>query len=357
MKIVRLSTFLDFGGIESKMANLSRYNDNYNEWIFVAINKGGAAETKIKNNGKKVVCLGLSYSIPSLKTILELYLFLKKEKPDVLHNSGAEANFFGFVAGKLAGIPKVIVEEIGIPHWSAKARFIFKNIFSRADKVVGESEVVVRNISEILHLHKAKTCIVPNFGIFDYDFSKVFANKDFTCFNIVTISRLESVKNIEGLLYVFLEVVKRTGRFIKLTICGSGNSELKLKELVEKLDLKSKVVFVGFVDDPYPYLLNSDLFVLNSLSEGFSNSILEAMYSKTPVLSTAVGAAPDIIKDDVNGFLVPPGDNAKLLDKMIHVLSLPLAELQRIGENGHYTVTGRFTLQRHVNALIELYQS
>ena len=51
MKIIRLSTFLDFGGIESKMANLSSWNDE-NDWLFVAIGKGGEAEKKIKSNNK-----------------------------------------------------------------------------------------------------------------------------------------------------------------------------------------------------------------------------------------------------------------------------------------------------------------
>ena len=51
MKIIRLSTFLDFGGIESKMANLSTYSDD-NEWIFCAIGKGGMAESKIKSQNK-----------------------------------------------------------------------------------------------------------------------------------------------------------------------------------------------------------------------------------------------------------------------------------------------------------------
>ena len=125
MKIIRLSTFLDFGGIESKMVNLSTYKDVENDWVFVAINKGGVAAKKIAENGKRVVCLNLGYRIPDLITVFKLFLFLRKEKPDVLHTSGAEANFFGFLAGKMAGTKNIVTEEIGIPHHSQKAKKIF----------------------------------------------------------------------------------------------------------------------------------------------------------------------------------------------------------------------------------------
>ena len=91
MKIIRLTTFLDFGGIESKMANLATHSDD-NKWIFCALNKGGFAEKKIVQNKKEVVCFNASYSIPSFRTILKLYFYFKKQKPDVVHCAGSEAN-------------------------------------------------------------------------------------------------------------------------------------------------------------------------------------------------------------------------------------------------------------------------
>src|SRR5690606_37981292 len=95
---------------------------------------------------------------------------------------------------------------------------------------------------------------------------------------------------------------------VKLSIAGSGQSETLLNQKVKDLGLENEVEFLGFINDPYPYLANADLYILNSHSEGFSNSLVEAMYSKTPSLSTAVGAAPEIIEDGVNGFLTPAND-------------------------------------------------
>ncbi|NGF56544.1 glycosyltransferase family 4 protein [Parapusillimonas sp. SGNA-6] len=338
------------------MVNLSKWKDK-NEWLYVALGKGGNAEERIKKSDARAIALHLPVAIPSLRTIFNLYRFLRKEKPDVLHTSGAEANFFGFLAGKLAGVPKIIVEEIGIPNHSRKAKAIFGFIFRYADYTVGESEAVVRYITKQFNLSPQKTTVVYNFGVFNYDFSKVSVNKIKDTFDILMVSRLEPVKNIEGVLNVLSGLKKETKCKVKLIIAGTGSSENSLKKMVYDLDLEDSVEFVGFINDPYPYLLNSDLFILNSFSEGFSNSLVESMYSNTLSLSTAVGAAPEIIEDGVNGFLVPPNDEHALFEKIESIIKLTKEKRKEIGEAGHKTVVENFSLKKHVSELMKLYQN
>ncbi|UOE41526.1 glycosyltransferase [Chryseobacterium suipulveris] len=354
MKIIRLSTFLDFGGIESKMVNLSTYTDDENEWVFVAIGKGGVAEKKILSNGKKVITLGLNHRIPSVRTLRELYKFLKSEKPDVVHSSGAEANFFGFIAGKMAGIKNIVVEEIGIPTHSNKARKIFQYIFKYADWVVGESKIVTQNLIQNYGVYPSKAKVIHNFGIFQPLPSYEKESGSSGVFKLVMISRLEPVKNIDGVLNVLAKLVKGT-KDIHLTIAGTGTSESNLKAKVKSLHLEDYVDFVGFIHDPYPYLLNSDLYVLNSFSEGFSNSLVEAMYSKTPSLSTEVGAASEMIKDGKNGFLVSVNDENALYDKIINIMNLTKTERLEIGKKGNATVVQNFSLEKHIQNLMTIY--
>lgn len=354
MKIMRLTTLLDFGGIETKMANLSTYNDKENEWVFVALGKGGEVEKKIRANGKRTQVLGFDYKIPSIKTIWKFYKFLKNEKPDVLHTSGAEANFFGFFAGRLAGVPKIIVEEIGVPNHSSKAKIIFQFIFKKADWVVGESKIVVDNLIQTYRLNPSKTTVIHNFGIFN----PIEARKDFKfnseVFKIIMISRLEPVKNIEGVLNV-VKRLKNEGREIRLSIAGKGSIEGELKNLVQNLEIHENVDFLGLISDPYPHLLEADLYLLNSHSEGFSNSLVEAMYSKTPSLSTSVGAAPEIIEDGISGFLTPANDEEALCNKLKAIIALPKQKLQEIGLTGHEKIVKNFSLENHVNELMKIY--
>lgn len=337
------------------MANLSTYNDKENEWVFVALGKGGEAEKKIQANGKRTIVLGFDYKIPSIKTIWKCYKFLKKEKPDVLHTSGAEANFFGYFAGRMAGVPKIIVEEIGIPNQSSVAKKIFRYIFNNADCAVGESKVVVDHFVSTYQLNPDKAKVVSNFGLFQYNLSKLNVQKDESIFNIVMISRLEKVKNIEGVINVVSRLCDTTSRNIRLTIAGSGALEQELKKKVEEMKLQNHVHFLGFITDPYPHLCNADLYVLNSHSEGFSNSLVEAMYSSTPVLSTTVGAAADIIEDFKNGFLTSVSDEEELYLKLLKIVDIPKDVMAEIGSNGQKSIIEKYSLNNHIEQLMSIY--
>ncbi|MCF3109936.1 glycosyltransferase [Niabella sp. CC-SYL272] len=355
MKIIRLSTFLDYGGIESKMVKLSSHEDFDNEWVFMALGKGGKAADAIARNGKRVVCLNLDHRIPAFTTIWGLSRSLKNEKPDVLHTSGAEANFFGFIAGKIAGIPKIIVEEIGIATQSRIGRLIFKYIFRNSSIAVGESKIVLNNIKEKYGLTNDRVKVIYNFGTFDYDFRGLTANKKNNFFQIIMVSRLEPVKNITGVLHVMAKLVHVDHIHINLVILGSGSLEVDLRNEVKSLDIEDYVDFKGLVEDPYPYLLQSDLYILNSFSEGFSNALLEAMYCKVPSLSTNVGVAPEIINDGVNGFIVPADDTDALYERLRKVVTLPKEELLEVGLSGYECVVSMFSLDKHIKELMEIY--
>ncbi|MCD9853813.1 glycosyltransferase [Epilithonimonas sp. JDS] len=353
MKIIHLTTFLDFGGIERKKENISSWKDD-NDWVFVAINKGGVAEEKIKANDKKVICLNLPYRIPSFTTILKLARLFRELKPDVIHAAGAEASFFGFFAGKLAKVPKIIVEEIGIPNHSRLAKSIFGFLYKKSYRTLVESKSVADFLIGNYNLSPDIVTVVPNFGTFDYDLSKL-KRVESNYFNILMVSRLEPVKNIEGVINVISRFVKLGINNIKLNILGSGTLETSLKEKVEQLQIADYVNFVGFVKDPFPYLINTDLYILNSFTEGFSNSLLEAMYSKTPSLSTTVGAAEDLINDGENGFLVPADNEDALFNKLKEITDLDPETLMKIGVNGYQSIIGQYTLKSHISQLLEIY--
>lgn len=288
-------------------------------------------------------------------TILKLYKYFRNEKPDVIHTSGAEANFHGFFAAKMANVPKIIVEEIGIPQFSKKAEFIFKYIFRRADFVVGESQVVTKYMSEKFNLPKEKAKTIHNFGLFNYDFSKIHLHKINNCFRILMVSRLETVKNIEAVLNTVSRLIKMDVN-IHLSIAGVGSIENMLKNKAKELKIDNHVSFLGLIEDPYIYLLNSDLYILNSFTEGFSNSLIEAMYSKTASLSTNVGAAPEIIQPDINGFLIPADNENELFTKIREIMSLPREKLKEIGVAGHKTIVQNYSLDGHAKKLMEIYK-
>lgn len=353
MKILRLSTFLDFGGVETRLANISYIQDE-NDWVFVCMNREGKAAEIIKKNKKKVINLNVSPSIYSFRTFYKIYKIIKKEKPDVIHTSGAEANFHGIIAAKLAGVPIVIGEEIGTPQHSKKAQFIFSKVYRFANFIVGNSELVLKAVHQLDKVPYSKLVKIDNPIIFKTLNPKIKRSNQ-EAFHILMLSRLETVKNIEAVLRVLARLKKEEGQPIQLQIAGDGSLMASLQQLASSLNLA--VEFFGMVKDPYPYLNRADLYILNSFSEGFSNSLVEAMYSKTPSISTAVGAAPEIINDEKNGFLIPADDEVALYQKLKKIMALPTSTLEQIGINGHHTIVENYSLEQHIKALMKLYKS
>ena len=354
MKIIRLTTLLDFGGIESKMANLSTHSDD-NEWIFCALGKGGAAEKKISQNNKKVVCFNLTYKIPSIRTIVKLYSYFKEQQPDVVHCSGSEANFHGIIAAKMAKVPVKIAEEIGLPSHSKVAKYIFRFIYQLCDFVVGESQVVIENLKTNYTIADNNLKLVSNFALFPIA-ETISLQQSKEEFKIVSVSRLEPIKNIEGILKV-IKRLKQDRIKIKYMIVGEGSSKKTLQDFTKKLNLENEVFFAGYQEDTKKYYLDADLYVLNSFSEGFSNSLLEAMYFKKPSITSAVGAANEIIKNDVNGWIVAINDEDDLYLKIEKCIKLTPDKRIKIGNNAHVAVVENFSLQYHINSLLQLYTS
>jgi glycosyltransferase involved in cell wall biosynthesis len=107
------------------------------------------------------------------------------------------------------------------------------------------------------------------------------------------------------------------GKDVRLDIFGDGPLMETLKDRVVKLSIDDKVIFHGFVNEPYTYIANADTLVLPSLSEGISRSALEALYLGIPCVLRDVDGNSEFIKEGVNGSLFK--DDSELADAMIRV--------------------------------------
>lgn len=170
--------------------------------------------------------------------------------------------------------------------------------------------------------------------------------------------RLSRAKGLLRLMRAWEEIVRRRPR-AHLVIVGGGersfdSCEDQLRELVRTARLESHVTFTGHVDNVPDYLRASDLFVVCSESEGFGLSLVEAMASGLPCISTAVGAAPEIIRDRANGWLIAVNDDKALLAALEDALSDPL-RWPAMGAAGQREVTSRFCMEQVATRYTELF--
>lgn len=140
---------------------------------------------------------------------------------------------------------------------------------------------------------------------------------------------------------------------VVFTVIGDGRERNDLEALIHELGLNKKVLLIGQVPDAYRYLPAFDVFALPSVKEGFPWSLIEAMAARLPIVATRVGAVPEIIDDGKNGFIVEPGDEEAVADKIKEIMGS--THLQKeFGIQAHQTVLFKFELDKMVKCIEEL---
>ena len=137
---------------------------------------------------------------------------------------------------------------------------------------------------------------------------------------VMSMGRLSTFKNFQSLISAFKIVVEKHPDWI-LRIYGEGSEKLSLINQIGKLGLQNNVFMMGYSNDVASCLLESSVFALSSLHEGFSLAIVEAMECGVPVVSYQCPCGPkDIISDGKDGFLIPVNDEVGMADRICHLI-------------------------------------
>ena len=153
-------------------------------------------------------------------------------------------------------------------------------------------------------------------------------------FVLLIASRLVKQKNIELAINAFKILVKENPR-MGLIIVGSGPCERELKE--HRIGFENNIVFESWSNDLPSYYKGADVFLLTSNYEGWAMTIIEAMATGTAVIMTDVGCAGEVVKNGLNGVIIPIGDQDALV-KAIERLYRDPTERKRLGDAGQKTV-------------------
>jgi len=173
---------------------------------------------------------------------------------------------------------------------------------------------------------------------------------------VLFIGRLGERKGTYDLIKAFHNV-SALDETAKLILAGDGEIE-ECKILAKELHISDKIDFVGWINyQEKKQLLNSaKIFVLPSYNEGFPLSILEAMSTRLPIISTNIGGIPEEIEDKVSGFLITPGD-IDALSSYINQLFTDATLCDRIGIVGREKYLHNFTINKIINETLEVYTS
>ncbi|HEY2384647.1 MAG TPA: glycosyltransferase [Terriglobia bacterium] len=304
------------------------------------------------------------YSPRMLRGQWRLARDLRRQHVQLVHAYGFYPNVFSIPAARFAGCVAVAsVRDTGVFSSQVALKTLSQKTACRlADHIIANSSAVKGWLTG-LGLNENHIDVIPNGIALDGPPRRSLAFPIRRELGISTeapviavVSRLNPRKGIEYFLHAAVTVADRFPAARFLIVGGSADPAYKssLEKLAGDLKLERKVKFTGERNDVRELLSEVTLAVLPSLSEGLSNSLLEAMAAGIPVVSTNVGGNPEVVQDDKTGFLVGAADPQALSDGIARIIESPDLGRQ-FGEAGYQRAAAHFSLRSTVQKTEDLY--
>jgi len=300
------------------------------------------------------------------RTVLELH---GQQPFDVLHAQYAYPNGLAVLrAARAAGLPAVVSVQGGDGHWVGTCctthRELVRAVFTHAPALLIGSPSFAAEVAQRHGIDPARFTLVP--GATD---TERFAPVDRE--SIARVSdpavllyhgRVDARKGVLDLLDAVGMLLRGDGdlrgRRVRLLVSGIGPDVALVERRVAQLGLGEHVDVLGAVpyERAHEVYRRGDVFVSPTYAEGFSNTILEAMASGLPVVSTDVVGVRDCVRPDDNGVLVPPRDPAALAAGIRRVLDDAVLR-RRMAERAHSDVHLRWSWPVVVGQITEVYDN
>ena len=232
-----------------------------------------------------------------------LYKCVIKEKYDTevafLENISTK-----IISGSKSESKKIAWVHVDIQkHYSTRKLFLTKRrlvkAYSKMNQIVCVSQEVKNKFKEYTKLEKNVITIYNPINQEEIikkskeKVEKIFHNSNFT---IGTIGRLTWQKGYKRLVKVVKEIIKENKIKINLMIVGEGEEHEKLQKYIDNNKLGEYIKLIGFVENPYAYIKQSNLFISSSIVEGFSLALAEAITLDIPVISTSTAGPNEILE-------------------------------------------------------------
>ncbi|MFH0774231.1 MAG: GT4 family glycosyltransferase PelF [bacterium] len=348
------------GGAEGVLINIARLIDTERYNSSICLLKRGWTFNEAKRIGIEPFVLTKKHRYDPF-LLWHLIRLITEKKIDLIHTHCFGMNLYGALAAKMTGVPVIPTVHGFLYDFEKNRRLIAYKLISRfSKKIVAVSHELKSHLIEKARINPDKVMVIHN-GI-DLDGYKPIADSNLkkreldiepSAPIVGIVGNLRPVKDHETFLQAASQIIKVMPS-TKFLVIGDGPLKENLKEQSRKMKLDENVLFLGHRTDVLELLAIMDIFVLSSISEGLSLSILEAMAMSKPVVTTDVGGNPEIIVDGKTGFLVPPKDPSNLASKIMLLKDKGLAE--RMGGEGRRRVEEHFSLEKMIKNYEQLYE-
>ena len=358
LRVLFVITSMPVGGAETLLVNLIRRldRDRFSPEICCLKELGPLGEVMAQEVPTHRHLLRGKFDLRVLPRLVKL---LKDRRIDAVVTVGAgDKMFWGRIAARVAGVP-VVISALHSTGWPDGIGRLNRRLTPITSAFIGVANAHGKHLVEVEGFPAEKVHVIPN-GVDVGRFAPRPANEQLraelglrphgpvACI----VAALRPEKNHE----LFLQAAARVRALVpeaQFLIVGDGPRRAELERLSAELELTNDTRFVGARSDIAALLSLANVFVLTSRMEANPVSILEAMASGLPVVSTRVGSIHESVEDGRSGYLVPPGDLEQLAARLAHVLLHP-SEARLFGQAGRERVVANWSLERMTHGYEDL---
>jgi glycosyltransferase involved in cell wall biosynthesis len=316
--------------------------------------------------------------LKDLIALIKLFIYLKNEKPEMVHSHTPKAGMLAMIAAKLAGVPIRLHTVGGLPLMETK----------------GLKRKILKSVEKLTYA--CATAVYPNaYGLYDFIIEnkltspkklKVIANGSTNGINtnyfsvnqisqelkqslkddlkiqesdfiFVFVGRIVGDKGINELIQAFKRIMNNDFN-IKLLLVGEEENEIDPlnKETQQELFTNRNIIKVGWQKDIRPYLALSDVLILPTYREGFPNVVMQAGAMGLPTIVSNINGCNEIVEDGKNGIIIPV-KNVIAIEEAVFKIKNDKIFFNNLKKNSREMITSRYEQQLVWNAILAEYQN
>ena len=302
-----------------------------------------------------------------IRGMAQLLRLVRQVRPQLIHTALFPSNLCARLVGHLTGTPviehltNILHNNMNLScHTFCSTKFAIERQLNRATcryvrVFIAVSQAVKESATKVFSISEKKIVVIHR-GLLPEDWSiSGIQNREPGL--ISTVGRLVPVKGHMFLISAMKEVIKAFPQS-RLVVIGDGPLRPQLEKLIEQYGLSRNIFLLGEKEqsEVKRILWKCGLFAFPSFSEGFPNSLLEAMAANVPLVATCLPSVLEIIGHHKVGLLVPPQNSQEMAKALCRLLSCPPSERWEMGTQGRQLVEENFDLRKIAPKWLQVYE-
>jgi glycosyltransferase involved in cell wall biosynthesis len=359
------------GGSERQALQLARMQNERGPYQveIACLDASGVLQGEVERMGFRSIPefpLTSFYNCSAVRQVRRFARLLRERQISVVHTHDFYTNIFGMAGAALARVPARVASRRETTGWRTSAqRYVERRAYGLAHAVVANSKAVR---DQLMREGVTDEKVVTIYNGVDLDrvssrprmerdeaLALFSLPREAECRFVTIVANLHHpVKNHPMFLRAARLISDGAVPEARFIIAGEGQLTEAMRENADGLGLRNRLFFIGRCERIAELLALSDVCVLCSTAEGFSNAIIEYMAAARPVVATDVGGAREAVIDGQTGYLIPSDDHTAMAERIAALLRAP-ETAQAMGQRGRQIVEERFSCELQLEKTQHLY--